>query len=235
MRNNSTSIHVLGGMGPDASAKLYSRMISISREKFGVRKNQEYPDILLHSIPVPDFIEDLTQVEIAKNQIFEHMQLVKQRGGNVGIACNTAHLLIPDLTAYFPKTIFISMPVEVAQEVKKRRFKKVGILASPTTIVTGIYQQELAKLHLEFALPDFDDIDELGAIILEIVGGNLTMGKRLLKVADRLKKKGVDALILGCTELPLVFPEYYSLPILNSLDILANALLKAYYKERRSL
>jgi aspartate/glutamate racemase len=47
-------IGILGGMGPDASARLYQLMIDMARQKYGVKRNEEYPEIVLQSIPVPD-------------------------------------------------------------------------------------------------------------------------------------------------------------------------------------
>ncbi|KKU45008.1 MAG: Aspartate racemase, partial [Microgenomates group bacterium GW2011_GWB1_46_7] len=80
-------------------------------------------------------------------------------------------------------------------------------------------------------LPENGYIDELGEIIGQIVGGEFKAPKaKLLKIADSLKKKKVEAIVLGCTELPLVFPKNYSLPVLNTLEILAKALLTRYYK-----
>ncbi len=56
MKNTKKAVAVLGGMGPDASARLYQRMIELAREEFGAKENEDYPEIILHSIPLPDFI-----------------------------------------------------------------------------------------------------------------------------------------------------------------------------------
>lgn len=75
--------------------------------------------------------------------------------------------------------------------------------------------------------------------ILEQIIRNVIAGKNmkknnieLIKIAESLKEKGSEGLILGCTELPLIFPEKFSIPIFNSLEILAESLLKCHYKER---
>lgn len=53
---------------------------------------------------------------------------------------------------------------------------------------------------------------------------------RLIEVAKDLQEKGAQGIILGCTELPLIFPKKFEIPVFNSLEILARALLRNYYK-----
>lgn len=225
-------ICILGGMGPDASAKLYSLLIFFARENFGAVKNEDYPEIILHSVPVPDFISSLDNIDIATMQLKKHIAMINQYEGNIGIACNTAHLFLPELSQIAENSQFTSIPEEVAKELVKREMKRVGILASPVTIYSGIYQRELIEKGIASILPELNDIDELGNIILDIVSGNFKPSKKkLLNMADTLKRKKAQAIILGCTELSLVFPRNYSLPIFDSMEVLANALLKQYYNK----
>lgn len=66
-----------------------------------------------------------------------------------------------------------------------------------------------------------------------MLGGKLLKGDtvQLEKIANDLTSRGAEAIILGCTELPLVFPKKYSLPVYkNSVEILAMALLRRYYE-----
>ena len=74
--------------------------------------------------------------------------------------------------------------------------------------------------------------------LLEKIIRNVLRGKiaeqdrqKLVSVSDSLKQRGAQAIILGCTELPLIFPEKYVLPVYNSVEILAMALLQKYYKQ----
>ncbi|MFH2062204.1 MAG: aspartate/glutamate racemase family protein, partial [Candidatus Beckwithbacteria bacterium] len=85
---------------------------------------------------------------------------------------------------------------------------------------------------VELVIPKKKEIQVLGRIVEKIVLGRVnSAGKKLKIIADNFKKKKVEAIILGCTELPLVFPKNYSLPVLDSVEILARSLLKRYYKE----
>lgn len=57
--------------------------------------------------------------------------------------------------------------------------------------------------------------------------------RKLVKIVERYKEKEkIGGIVLGCTELPLVFPANYDLPVYNSLSILANSVLRRYYGGR---
>jgi len=63
------------------------------------------------------------------------------------------------------------------------------------------------------------------------VGGQIEgVRERLGQMGEALSMMGAEAIILGCTELPLVFPEDFELPVISSLEVLARALLKRYYE-----
>lgn len=234
MSNNTSQqpIAILGGMGPDASARLYQRMIEMARKEFGVRNNEEYPEIILQSIPVPDFISDTTRAEKAVFMLRNRVrQLSKLPLSCMALACNTAHTTLVDLETE-TKTPFVSIPEEIAKVSVGKRYSRVGLLASPMTIYSGVYQSVFQSNGINTVLPSLEEIEELGEIIEAVVGGEFKSGKkRLLTISDSLKKKKIDALVLGCTELPLIFPKNHSLPVLDSIDILARSLLKRYYQK----
>lgn len=219
-------------MGPDASCRLYQLMIELSRSDFGAVENHQYPEIVIDSVPVPEFFSNAKRAEESTFMLKDRVRKLNYlQPGCFGLACNTAHTILMDLEL---ETLvpFVSIPEEVSREVKQKEYKRVGLLASPTTIFSGIYQTEFLDKNIEIILPENGYIEELGEIIGQIIAGDFKQTKeKLLKIADSLKKKKVEAIVLGCTELPLVFPKNYSLPILNTLEILGRALLTRYYRK----
>jgi aspartate/glutamate racemase len=65
-KNSHNSIAILGGMGPQASSKLYNLLIEKSIKTYGVEDNSQFPEILLNSIPVPDFISNKKKFDEAR-------------------------------------------------------------------------------------------------------------------------------------------------------------------------
>jgi len=155
----------------------------------------------------------------------------KTNVGVLTIACNTLHNLLPKLQRA-TNTPFVSMIDGVVSETNRKGFKKVGLLATPTTIKIRLYQQALELQGIRVEIPKREQINDLGNIIQNIISGKGNQKLPLLKIANSLVKLGkVEAIILGCTEFPFVFPKLFEVPVLNSLDILAQKLVNYYYKE----
>lgn len=72
----------------------------------------------------------------------------------------------------------------------------------------------------------------LEIIIRRVIAGEIKKSDKakLVKITKTLEERGAQGIILGCTELPLIFPKRFSIPIFDSLEILARALLRNYYK-----
>lgn len=230
---SSNIIGVLGGMGPQASAAFYKLLVEKSVKDYGARKNCDYPEILIDSIPVPDFISNTKQIENAKEILKDRVKRMDTFGVNtICIACNTAHILTDELQK-ITKVSFISMIGEVARKASTDQIQKVGILGTPSTLKFALYQKELKKYGIKSFVPTKKQINLLGKIIQNIIGGKIKRSekKTLISIANELKERGAEAIILGCTELPLIFPTHYSLPVYSSSEILAISLLHKYYQK----
>lgn len=223
------SIGILGGMGPDASAQLYKIMIELARTKYAAQENQDYPDIILHSVPVPDFITNKSNVPAALTMLQESVRQLGLVSSVLGIACNTAHLLIEELQSE-TTTPFVSMIEATAQKVVDDGYKKIGLLATPTTFRSKLYQNALKRYNVEIITPTDEQIDQLGDIVQSILAGDFNQSsQRLVAIANELVQQEAETAILGCTELPLVFPKTFAIPTYSSLDVLADTLLEKFY------
>lgn len=226
------TIGILGGMGPEASGYLYKLLIDLSVKYFNAKHNDDFPEVIIHSVPVPDFISsDRKRGEALQMLSKRAQQLNKLDISCLSIACNTAHVLLNDLQKNSDAP-FVSMIDEVVQAVKDNNHKVVGLLGTPSTIRYQLYQKALEADEILTIIPNDMQIKTLGKVIRNVLAGKILKQdtQMLTNITDTLKEKGVEGIILGCTELPLVFPLRYSLPVYNSVEILALALLRRYYK-----
>lgn len=148
----------------------------------------------------------------------------------LSIACNTAHVLLPKLKK-ISKVPFVSMIEETAKQVHKDGRKKVGLLGTPSAIKYCLYQEVLKKYGISAIIPSDKQLIILERIIRAVLSGKILKNdaKQLEKITNGFQTIGAEAIILGCTELPLVFPKKYFLPVYNCVEILAIALLRKYY------
>jgi aspartate racemase len=217
---------IIGGMGPQASMHLHTLLIN------NVGKNKspdEFPLILHASIPSPDFIASANVTNQAIDMIQDVCASIPISTASViGIACNTAHLLVNRLT-HIPKGQFVSMIESVVDDIESAKHKKVGLLASPFTIKSELYKRALEARGMSVIEPDEADIVILNSVIHDVIGNNdsITLRPKLTKIAAKLQSMGADCILLGCTELPLVGVET-SLPKIDSLSSLARAMTKQH-------
>ncbi len=229
--NKRSAIYILDGMGPQAGGYLYNMLINKATGEYGARNNDDFPEIILHLVPVPDFISDDRSRDEALEMLKKRVEEAKKLNIScLSIACNTAHIFLDQLQEV-SKSPFISIVSEVVSSVTQSKVKKVGIIGTPSALRYKIYQTALKERGIESVIPIKSQISILEKIIRNVLKGKNNKGdqKQLISIANSLKKQGAQAIILGCTELPLVFPSNYHLPVYNSVEILAYALLRKYY------
>lgn len=224
------TICILGGMGPQASARLLALLVEKASLDFGLSA-EEFPEIIVDSVPVPDFISNLENKQASLALLCDRVKRLGLFEPDVFcICCNTAHIFLEELQKC-TKSLFVSLINTVSAEVKKKKIAKVGIMATPVTIKSGLYQKSLRKLGVEVVLPKRCELEKIEGVIRRVLSGKVRGqdASLLLGIAKALRNRGAEGIILGCTELPLIFPKY-GLPVFNSIEILADELLRKYYK-----
>ena len=235
--NNKNIIGVIGGMGPYASAYFYKLLIKKSTEEYGAKNNDDYPEIVIDSVPVPDFISDTNSLAVAKEILISRVKALNNFGCNIiAMACNTGHLLYQDL-AKNSEVPFVSLIELVCKKAKNSGMKRIGLMATETTIKTQIYHKILEREGIKVITPDKDLIRKQEDIIRFVIANGET--KKFEDILSDMTNKFIkdydlDGVILGCTELPLVFSNYKSRNVIDSLEVLADHLLKNFYGSRQT-
>lgn len=223
---------MIGGVGPQATQFIYGKIIEFSQSKYGVKNNDDYPHIVIESVPVPDFISDTNQIGVAKRMLVKSVQSLAKAGATrLCIGSNTVHILLEELKKS-TGVKFISMIELVAKECVERGFTKVGLLGTPVLIKSGLYKQELKKRGIELVLPTENEIKIADNIIRDVLAGKKSFDKKkeYVRTLNDLFKRGAQAIILGCTELPLAM-NYEALGnrIISSGEVLAEGVANYYY------
>ena len=142
---------------------------------------------------------------------------------------NTLHQALQKVEPKSPRP-WLHIAEVVAAEAARRGFRKVGITGTRWLVASETYPQKLRARGIEFVRPGDTDRDEASRIIMdELVCGVFKPEgvAHFQKIIGRMKEQGCDAVVLGCTEIPLIVNDANSpLPTLDSTRLLARAALE---------
>ncbi len=195
---------VIGGLGPMASAFFYE----LVTERTDASCDQEHIDAVICSgASTPDRTAYLTgkSDESPLPRICADAKKLEAFGADfIVITCNTSHCFIDEIRAA------VNVPVpgiieEAAQHLKRVGCKKAGIMATDGSVATELYQKELGKAGIESEIPD----ENFQKTVMSLIYDDVKSGKepdpeKFYSVAEHLKNKGCDRIILGCTELSVI-------------------------------
>lgn len=218
---------LIGGLSPLSSAYFYQRFIELCRE----RKESRYPQIILNSVDMWAFIDIMHDHEKAYSFLKEEIVKIQDHVDFIAIPCNTAHASLQELRE-FSSVPIISIMEEVMKYAKNISAYKLGLLGTSITNVDSPYFQNAKKFNIDLKLLDKENVDKLDRVIFdEIVKGKFKNGAMELERQIDLIKMDCDAVILGCTELPLLINKNkdYGVPLISSTDILINSCFNAVF------
>lgn len=216
------TIGILGGMGPMATCDLMKKII----ERTEASCDQEHFRICVDSnTNIPDRTAAiLGNGEDPRPEMIKSAIRLQAMGAEVLIIpCNTAHYFLDDV-AKSVEIPFVHMPRETAKVLSAQGVRAAAVLATDGTIQSGIYDRELKNLDITPIHPDPDDQKTIMSLIYDYVkaGKDYPYPEKLVALQEKLMQQGAQAMILGCTELPLAFAKQeLLLPAVDPTDILA--------------
>ena len=252
MNQRDTKIGIVGGAGPYAGLDLAQKLLQQTKAK----SDQDYLPTLL--ISTPELIEDRTDFllgETAKNPahaIYSNLSDLEALGATVaGIACNTAHapeirnVFLEKLKVSESKLKLLDMISETADFLRNdcQEVNTVGVLSTIGTWKAGFYPQLLGEYGFEVLTLNEQQQQHLHneALFNPVYGikvqahpVSVKARGALLDGVHTLEKQGAQAIILGCTEIPLGIPErilgetYCIDPVL----ILARSLIREFCSKK---
>lgn len=142
---------------------------------------------------------------------------------------NTIHQALPFIQAKLPRP-FPHIAEVVADEAVQRGFRCIGLLGTRHLVESEVYPQALGARGLKYVRPEKAEREEINRIIFDQLVCGLFKTEGIAyhqRVISHLKEKGCDAVVLGCTEIPLIMNDANSpLATLDSTRLLARAALK---------
>lgn len=224
-------VGVLGGMGPAATADFHRKLVAATP----ARRDQDHVPLLIHSIPqIPDRAASILDgADSPAPALMAVARSLQAAGAELLVMpCNTAHFWYDELRqAVRVPVLHIADPVLDAL-TKHASLRRVGLLGTRATMAASLYAKRALQgppraRSIHWLQPDpAVQRDAVDAGIEAVKAHQLGHAERLLQEAARhLVGQGADAIVLACTEIPLVL-QYAAVPVLDATHLLADATVR---------
>ncbi|MFA7216348.1 MAG: amino acid racemase [Bacillota bacterium] len=203
------TLGVIGGMGPQATVDFFQKVLDNTKAS----RDQDHIHVIIDSNPkTPDRTEAILGVGESplKTLVNSAVKLQLMGADLLAMPCNTAHYFYDDIVKFIDIP-FINMIDEVSATIRARDPKatRAGLLATKGVYSMGLYSRYLQKYGIEAVIPPEEGKEIVGETIYTIKKDiNLVDPTGINRVINEMKSKGVDTIILGCTELPLIVDKY---------------------------
>jgi len=192
----------------------------------------EHPEVSLHSYPLAQYMKNVDAGDwagVVELMLSSAGKLAKAGADFLICPDNTIHHAF-DLIEHRSPRPWLHIAREVASEAKQRGFKRLAVLGTRYLMEGPVYRETLKAAGIEHRIPRPEQRERINQIIFdELVNGQFLPRSLAyyVEVIRSLKDEGCDAVVLGCTEIPLlVTPESSPLPTLDSTRLLARAAVR---------
>ncbi len=194
--------------------------------------SHSHPEITMHTFPLSKYEQYFTSGDwdgIAELMLSSANKVADTGADFVICPDNTIHQAF-DLVIRKSPIPWLHIADVVIAEAEQKNYRLLGILGTRFLMEGPVYSNKLATTDIKYLIPEFKDRERINNIIFsELVNGCFSSQSRgyFKMVISRLKRQGCDAVVLGCTEIPLIItPDSSPLPTLDSTRLLARAALK---------
>ena len=228
------TLGIIGGIGPESTIDYYKTIVALYRER---KPDGSYPPIVINSIDMQRIVKMFEAGELEKltGAFAEELQKLHRAGVDFALlAANTPHLVFNDLQRQSPLPL-ISIVEATCEVAKARGMKRIGLFGTRFTMQASFYRDVFSRAGITVVVPDAADQEYIHEKYMgELVPGVFLPETRagLLAIVDRLAQQaGIEGLILGGTELPLILrdPAHNSIPFFNTTRIHAEAAVERMF------
>jgi aspartate racemase len=204
------TVGIIGGIGPESTVEYYRLIVSAYLDRDG---NGNYPRIIINSINMKKMLDLIgeNQLDEVTDYLVGEIQKLASAGADFALlASNTPHIVFDQINRSSPLPL-ISIVEATCEDAVSKGMQRVGLFGTKFTMQGGFYDQIFSNHGITVISPDNEDQDYIHAKYMgELVKGIFRdeTKEELLNIAGRLREnEGIQGLILGGTELPLILKE----------------------------
>lgn len=203
------TIGIIGGMGPLAAARLFERIVTLTKADCD---NEHIPMIIDNNTNIPDRTDSI--LNNGENPVYElvrsALRLELMGADVIVIACNTAHYYYDEIVK-FVRIPVINMIDETVKYIKNNfpAARCAGLLATEGTCRSRIYERAFEGMGLKVVIPEPGEQKHITELIYGIKRGCKDIDPAgAVKAISALRARGAEVIVLGCTELPIAVDRY---------------------------
>jgi len=213
----------------EGAALCYTTVCTEAPELMG--RKHAHPEVSMHTHPFSDYVRLMEAGKwdgVAALMLSSEAKLAKAGAELVICPDNTIHRVFDQVAAH-AKLPWLHIAEEVAKEAGRRKYQRVGLIGTSYTMDSPFYKEKLDAHGVSIVFPGEKDRKLVHRIIFdELVSAHFTAESRayFTGLISEMRGQGCEAVVLGCTEVPLIITEENSpLPVLDSTRLLARAAL----------
>ena len=203
-------VGLIGGIGPESSIEYYRLIIKRFQER---ALTKEYPEIILNSVNMSEMLAYVFESKYDElvDFLVDKIKILENAGVDyVAIASNTPHIVFDKLVDKV-KVPLLSIVEETCRIVDKEKVKNVGLLGTKSTMTSGFYNKVASRYGINIVIPSVENQDYIHHKYMSELVFNIIVPETKQKLIDIIKelkqKEGIEGLILGGTELPLIIKQ----------------------------
>ena len=221
---------LVGGMGPESTIPYYHDIVYGVQEALG---ELIFPELSIESVNVFEVLRLCGEKQYDK--LTEYLMgainnLAKSGADFAALSANTPHIVFDKLKEQSPIPL-ISIVEATCEEAKLRGLKKIGLLGTIFTMTGEFFKAPFVKNGIQIIVPTESEIELINDKISTELELGIVKEETLVsfqKVSSRMKDEdGIEAIVLGCTELPLLLNDEVSpVPCLDTMQMCLRSMIK---------
>lgn len=215
-------IGLIGGVGWPSTIDYYRIINEEANKRFG---NLASPPVIIYSVNFQPLIKlQYSNQWLKSAQILgQAARALEKAGADMILICSATTNIAAGMTQKYVKIPIINIAEVTAKEIQRHRLKKVLLLGTKATMEHRFFRSELAKFAIHCVVPSKTDREIIHQVIYDELCFNKVKPaskRKYLKIIDKFINQGIEGVILGCTEIPmLISPKDLDIPTFDITKI----------------
>jgi aspartate racemase len=192
----------------------------------------DHPEVSMHTHSLAEYMKCIYRDDwqgVGELMLSSANKLAKIGADFLICPDNTIHQALPHIASQSPLP-WLHIAEVVAAQAVDRRFRRLGLTGTRYLVESEVYPEKLKARGLDYVRPTLDEREEINRIIFDELVYGVFKPEAIAtfqRVIEQMKGEGCEAVVLGCTEIPLIMNDSNSpLPTLDSTRLLAQAALR---------